>query len=401
MHLMRRAAHLAKHSLDPGDSMDATNVVRADLTSRQFTLDWREGMNRTNDLLQLLNVRHPIIQAPMVGVSTPRLAAAVSNAGALGSIGLGASDASQSQAMIQATRALTHNPFNVNVFCHRPAVSDAAREAAWLAHLAPRFAEFDAGPPAVLTEVYRSFLDGEDMMEMLLRERPAVVSFHFGLPDASWIRTLRDAGLTTLACATTPEEAMLAAQAGVHAVIAQGSEAGGHRGVFDPAHDRNLGTFALIQLVALDCPLPVIAAGGIMDGKGIAAALQLGAAAVQLGTAFILSPESSASAQYRAAMQSERANNTQISAAISGRPARGLVNRLMTEVGGPSAPDVPDYPIAYDAAKALHSAASSRSNHDFAVQWAGQGAPLARVLPAGDLVTTLMREYHAVTSTDT
>lgn len=349
-------------------------------------------MSRTSELLSLLKIRHPIIQAPMVGVSTPQLAAAVSNAGALGSIGLGASNADQSRTMIQATRALTDKPFNVNLFCHEPAVADAEREAAWIRHMAPLFAEFGATPPSALSLGYETFLNSRETLEVLLQERPAVVSFHFGLPPSQWIRELREAGVVTLACATSPAEAAFAVEAGVDAVIAQGVEAGGHRGVFDPSADEQLGTFALVELVARTCPLPVIAAGGIMNGRGIAAAMQLGAAAVQMGTAFILCPESSANAQYRSALQGARAHHTRISAAISGRPARGMVNRLFTDIGGSSAPALPDYPIAYDAAKALQFAATSKGNHDFAVQWAGQGAPLARPLPAAELIGTLVDE---------
>ena len=355
--------------------------------------------NKTDDVLHLLHIQHPIIQAPMVGVSTPQLAAAVSNAGALGSIGLGASTAQQAREMIHATRALTDRPINVNLFCHAPAVSDPLREAAWLEHLAPFFAEFGASPPAKLSEIYRSFLADEATLEVLLSERPAVASFHFGLPPAEWIRALRDVGTASLACVTTPEEALLAEQAGVDALIAQGVEAGGHRGVFDPALDRQIGLLALIPLIARQTRLPVIGAGGIMDGHAITAAMCLGAAAVQLGTAFILCPESAANAQYRTALQGERAQRTQITAAISGRPARGLVNRLFTDVGRPGAPALPDYPITYDAAKALHAAASARDNNDFAVQWAGQGAPLARALPASELVELLAREMKDARTT--
>ncbi len=351
-------------------------------------------MHTTDALLRLLNIRHPIIQAPMVGVSTPQLAAAVSNAGALGSIGLGASSPEQAQALIQTTRALTDQPFNVNLFCHQPAVADPARESAWIAYLAPFFAEFGAQPPTSLKSGYDTFLGNQPMFDMLLRERPAVISFHFGLPPREWIAALREVGIITLASATTPEEADAIEAAGVDAVIAQGFEAGGHRGVFDPAHDQQIGTFALVQLIAARSHLPVIAAGGIMNGQGIAAALRLGAAAVQMGTAFILCPESSANAQYRAALQGERASHTQVTAAISGRPARGMVNRLFTEVDGAGRPTLPDYPLTYDAIKALNAAASAQGNFDFAVQWAGLGAPSARAMPATELVETLVREWQ-------
>lgn len=357
-------------------------------------------MTTTQKLQRLLQVAHPIVQAPMVGVSTPQLAAAVSNAGALGSVGLGASDATQSRALIRETRALTTRPFNVNLFCHQPPKkhSDAKSEQVkreWIAHVEPLFAELGATPPSTLTVPYDSFLNQEDTLEMLLQEKPPVVSFHFGLPRAEWIRSLREAGIVTLACATTCDEAVLIADAGVDAVIAQGFEAGGHRGVFDPSADAHLGTFALVQLLSKVCPLPIIAAGGIMDGRAIAAAIQLGAAGVQMGTAFILCPESAADQHYRDALQSERAYHTRVSAAISGRPARGMVNRLFTDIGGSRSPAMPDYPIPYDAVKALVSAARSKSNHDFSVQWAGQGAPLARPLPAADLVAKLVEEYRS------
>lgn len=351
-------------------------------------------MNRTADLLRLLGVKHPIIQAPMVGVSTPELAAAVSNAGALGSIGLGASSPAQSEAMIRATRELTHKPFNVNLFCHQPPVPNPTREAAWLHRLAPLFAEFDATPPAALTDGYQSFLSSEATLQVLLREHPAVASFHFGLPPTHWIQALRGAGVTTLACVVSPKEAERAQAAGVDALIAQGFEAGGHRGVFEPEHDQHLGTFALVQLITQVSSLPMIAAGGIMNGRGIAAAMKLGASAVQMGTAFILSPESSANAGYRAALQSSRALHTEVTDVISGRPARGLLNRWFTEVARADTSDLPDYPIAYSAAKALVAAATAKNQQAFSVQWAGQGAPLARALPAAELVATLVEELR-------
>lgn len=354
-------------------------------------------MNRTDEVLHLLKIQYPIIQAPMAGVSTPRLAAAVSEAGALGSIGIGASSVDKAREMIAATRALTGRPFNVNVFCHRPATANSARETAWLAHLRPWFESFGATPPAALGEIYKGFLADRCALEMLLQERPAVVSFHFGVPPSDWVRELREAGVVTLGCATTPEEAAQIEAGGVDAIIAQGAEAGGHRGVFDPAQgDAQFGTLALVRLIARQTQRPVIAAGGIMDGRGIAAAMQLGAAAAQLGTAFILCPESAADVSYRTALSSERARHTAITAAISGRPARGLVNRFVTDVSGPTSPPVPDYPIAYDAAKRLHAAASAQGSSDFAAHWAGQGAPLARALPAAELVATLAQELNDV-----
>lgn len=352
-------------------------------------------------LQELLRVAHPIVQAPMMGVSTPQLAAAVSNAGALGSIGLGGSNAAQSRALIREVRALTSKPFNVNFFCHQPPTekpSDAKLNQDWIAHLAPLFAELDATPPLALSVPFGTLLNHQDMLEMLLQEKPPVVSFHFGLPPKDWIQALRDAGIVTLGCATNCHEASLIVDAGLDAVIAQGFEAGGHRGVFEPSTDLELGTFALVQLLAKACPLPIIAAGGIMDGRAIAAVLQLGASGVQMGTAFVSCPESAADQAYRAALQSDRAYHTRVSSAISGRPARGMVNRHFTDVGGRNAPPMPDYPIPYDAAKALAAAARSSGNSEFNVQWAGQGAPAARALPAAELVATLVEEHRAATA---
>ncbi|QEY71367.1 NAD(P)H-dependent flavin oxidoreductase [Pseudomonas denitrificans (nom. rej.)] len=346
-------------------------------------------------ITELLGIQHPIIQAPMVGVSTPALAAAVSNAGGLGSIGLGASNAKQARALLEQTRALTDKPLNLNLFCHRPAVADPAREAAWLEHLRPLFAEFDAQPPAQITEIYRSFLADPEMLEFLIEARPAVVSFHFGLPPQDWIDRLKTAGIRLLATATCLDEGRAIEAASIDAIVAQGYEAGGHRGVFEPEKDARIGTFALVRTLAKGTGLPVIAAGGIMDGQGMRAVFELGAQAVQMGTAFISADESSANAAFKAALRGERGERTEVTAAISGRAARGMVNRLFTDLGSADAPALPDYPITYDAAKALTAAATAKGNTDFAVQWAGQGAPLSREMSAAELVSTLMAEFHA------
>lgn len=346
-------------------------------------------------ITELLGIQHPIIQAPMVGVSTPALAAAVSNAGGLGSIGLGASNPEQARGLFEQTRALTDKPLNLNLFCHRPAVADTAREAAWLEHLRPLFEEFGAQPPERIGEIYRSFLADPQMLEFLLDAQPAVVSFHFGLPPQAWIERLKAAGIRLLATATCLDEGRAIEAAGIDAIVAQGYEAGGHRGVFDPEKDARIGTFALVRTLVKGTGVPVIAAGGIMDGQGMRAVFELGAQAVQMGTAFISANESSANAAFKAALRGERGERTEVTAAISGRAARGLVNRLFTAVGCAGAPSLPDYPIAYDAAKALTAAAAARGNADFAVQWAGQGAPLSREMPAAELVATLMRELRA------
>ena len=340
-----------------------------------------------------LGMQHPIIQAPMAGTSTPQLAAAVSHAGGLGSVGIGAYGVEQAGQHIAQTHALTTRAFNVNLFCHLTAAADAQREAAWLAHLAPEFERFGATPPAALRCIYASAVGNAPLQAMLLRQRPQVVSFHFGLPEAAFIESLRSAGITTLACATSLEEARQIEQAGVDVIVAQGMEAGGHRGCFVPEEDRLLSTLALVQILVRHTRLPVVAAGGIMDGTGIAAALQVGACAVQMGTAFILCPESAASQAYRAELQSDSAQHTAITAAISGRPARGMFNRLH-QLGRDYAGALPAYPMVYDAGKALHQAASAQGSSDYAAHWAGQGAPLARAMPAAELVRTLAQELE-------
>ncbi|MEX2963384.1 NAD(P)H-dependent flavin oxidoreductase [Microbulbifer sp. TYP-18] len=336
---------------------------------------------------------HPIIQALMAGVATPALAAAVSNAGGLGSLGIGASSLPEARQMIEQTRALTARPFNVNVLCHQPALRDAKRETAWLEHLKPLFLECGVDLPASLDEIYRSFIDNDEAFEMLLETRPAVVSFHFGLPAAEWIDALRDAGIYTLATATSLEEAGQIQERGIDAIVAQGIEAGGHRGIFDPdSVDEQLSTSVLVRLLARNFDLPIIAAGGIMDGQGISAALKLGAAAAQLGTAFILCPESAANQGYRTDLKSERAAVTRLTSTLSGRPARGIRNRFIDHAELATAIKPIAYPVAYDAAKQLNAAAAKLGNHEFAAHWAGQGAPMARELPAAQLVATLVRE---------
>jgi nitronate monooxygenase len=349
-----------------------------------------------NLLLEKLRISLPIIQAPMAGTSTPAMAAAVSNAGGLGSLGVGATDAAGAREMIVNVRAASNRAFNVNLFCHKPAVPDAAREAGWIERLRPVFAQYGAEPSRQLREIYKSFVDNDEMLEMLLAERPAVASFHFGLPSADRIAALRDAGIFLLASATNLDDARAAEAAGVGAVVAQGYEAGGHRGVFDEdAPDEKLGTMALTRLLVRELKIPVVAAGGIMDGAGIAAALVLGASAVQMGTAFVACPESTADEAYRAALLSAGAGRTSMTRAISGRPARSLANKF-TAIGETVSPDrIAGYPMAYDAGKQLNAAAKARGETGFGAQWAGQAAPLARALPAAELVAQLKAEMDA------
>lgn len=346
-------------------------------------------------LIELCDIELPVIQAPMAGVSTPELAAAVANAGALGSLGVGAVNADEARRMIAAFRARSQRSLNVNVFCHEPARVSPSLASGWLEILRPHFERYGAKPPAELKEIYRSFVADDAMLAALVAEKPRVVSFHFGLPSAERIKALHEAKIVLFAAATNLTEARAAEKAGVHAVVAQGYEAGGHRGVFDPdADDDCLGTVALTRLLVRKLRVPVIAAGGIMDGAGVAAALRLGAEAAQLGTAFIACPESAADGGFREALAGDAAHHTIMTRAISGRPARCLRNRFTALGTSVSAQQIPAYPITYDAGKALNAAAKASGEFGYGAQWAGQGAPLARAVPAAELVRVLAEELR-------
>jgi nitronate monooxygenase len=343
----------------------------------------------------LLNVRLPIVQAPMAGVSSPAMAAAATGAGALGSIAVGAGDASTANASIAAVRARSDGPFNVNLFCHHAPTHDPFREAVWIERFRATFADFSAEPPPKLREIYRSFVDDDAMLALLLEARPAVVSFHFGLPRASAIRALKEAGICLFASATSLAEARAVQAAGIDVIIAQGPEAGGHRGIFEPAGpDQQLPVLALTQQIARSLDTPVVAAGGLMDGADIARALSAGAVAAQLGTAFIACDESLADAGYRAALTTAAQTGTEMTTVISGRPARCLTNRF-TQLGREiPARDTPNYPIAYDLGKALHRAAEVQGEYSFGAHWAGIGAPRMRAMSTAKLIETLAFELN-------
>ena len=343
-----------------------------------------------NRLMQRLEIRFPIVQAPMAGVSTPALAAAVTNAGGLGSIAVGNVDAVAAHGSIAEVRRLTKGPFNVNVFCHRPALRDSQKEALWIARLLPEFQKFGSAPPHQLREIYRSYIEDIAMQRLLLAERPRVVSFHFGLPPTEHIHALRAGGTFTIATCTNNSEAMSAEEAGVDAVVAQGYEAGGHRGVFDPdANDECLSTLKLTHQIARKTKLAVISAGGLMDAADLDAALKAGASAVQVGTAFLLCPEVSIDAGYRTAIQEASKRGTVMIRAISGRPARSLTNEF-TRLGQSIASEaIPDYPVAYDAGKALRDAAARAGNYDYGAHWAGSGASKCVPQSASEVVARL------------
>lgn len=329
-----------------------------------------------------LSLDLPVILAPMAVAGTPALAAAVSNAGGLGSLAIGHLTVAQAAAEIARTRALTDRSFAVNLFCHRPARRDAAAEAAWLDRLSPLFAQYGAVPPASLHEIYPSFTGAGPMLDLLCETRPALVSFHFGLPDAEALRRLRGAGAVLAATATSRAEADAIAAAGLDLVVAQGWQAGGHRGVFDEdGPDERLETLDLLAALQRTA-LPVIAAGGIMEAADVRVALAGGAVAVQCGTAFLRAPEAAATAAHRAALSG---GQTTMTRAVSGRLARSVEN-LFTAIDGA---DAPAYPVAYDAGKALNAAAVAAGEAGYGAQWAGTGAARAVARPAAETVAAL------------
>jgi nitronate monooxygenase len=337
-----------------------------------------------------LGLRLPLLQAPMAGVSTPELAAAVSEAGALGAVALGAGDALAADRTLAALARLTRRPVNANVFVHAPPWRDPVQEAAWLAVLTPRFEAFGASAPSALRCPYRSFLDDPDLLGVLTEHRPAVVSFHFGVPGATQVDALHQAGCLLLATATTLEEGRQLAAAGVDLLVAQGREAGGHHGTFDPETDAAWPLESLVRALLRELDLPVIAAGGLMDGRDLARVRSWGAIAGQFGTAFVCAEESAAAPAHRTALSTPGAR-TAITAAISGRPARGLCNGWMDVDDGA----VPTYPVAYDAGRALAAAAAAAGSDAFSVRWAGTGAGRGRILPAATLLACLEAEWRA------
>ncbi len=346
------------------------------------------------DLTALLGLRWPLLQAPMAGVSTPQMAAAVSNAGGLGALGLGAAGVDGAREMLRAARALTDRPINANVFCHAPALRDADVEADWRSALAPTFARFGAKPPEALHEIYTSFVVDRAMCDMLIEEAPGVVSLHFGLPEKAWIAELQAAGNLVFASATNVAEAQACEAAGVDAIVAQGIEAGGHRGAFDPdAEDEALPTLALVERLAA-CELPVIAAGGLMDGTDVARALVRGAAAAQLGTAFLDCTESAADVAYRAALRDPEQGPPVLTASISGRAARCMRNDFV-KLGQGLHAKVPDYPVTYDAGKALNAAAKAAGETGFGAQWAGTGVARVRSGGAAEILEAIGAELDA------
>lgn len=343
-------------------------------------------------LLTQLGIRYPIFLAPMAGVTTPLLASQVSEAGGLGALGLGACDAFQAEAAIRATQQLTSQPFQVNFFCHRSTPLDPVKSRAWCEYLSAHFTQFGQAVPTQLLAPYASFTDSPELLEVILATRPAVVSFHFGLPPKFILQALQHAKIPYWVSVTRLSEALYAQQQGCSAIIAQGVEAGGHRATFDPLCDAGLSTEGLLQQLAPHISLPIISAGGVMTGGQITQLLTQGASAAQLGTAFIACQESAASDQLRQRLF--MAKGTQITDVISGRPARGVMGRWQQEIDHPLRPAHADYPYSYALAKQLDKVASAQSVTDYQVCWAGTGVTALRPLDALPLMQTLIAELN-------
>ncbi len=341
-----------------------------------------------NSLQTLLGIELPIIQAPMAGVQGSALTIAVSNAGGLGSLPCAMLSADGIAREIAAIRAGTPQPFNINFFCHSPPTFDTERDGRWRNALSPYFAELGLATNAVTTAASRAPFDAV-AAELVEDLKPPVVSFHFGLPSAQLLARVRASGARILSSATTIAEAQWLESKGVDAIIAQGLEAGGHRGHF-LSEDLTLqmGTFALLPQIVKAVRVPVIAAGGITDAQGVAAAVALGASAVQPGTAYLLCPESTTSAVHRAALKNVSAAHTALTNLFSGRPARGIFNRAMQDLG-PISEFAPEFPLASAAIAPLRAKAESMGRGDFSPLWSGQNNSGCREIGAAELTREL------------
>ena len=339
-------------------------------------------------LQRLLGTELPIIQAPMAGVQLSALAIAVCKGGGLGSLPCAMLTPEAMRKELAAIKAATDKPYNVNFFCHTPPPPDAGREAAWRKALAPYFREHGIDADSIQAGPGRAPFSAE-AAAVLEEFKPRVVSFHFGLPSPELLARVRSWGAKILSSATTVEEARWLEAHGVDAVIAQGNEAGGHRGIFlSDDLSTQVGTFALVPQVVRAVKVPVIACGGIADADGVAAAMSLGAAGVQVGTAYLLCPEATTSKVHRAALKSEAARQTTLTNVFTGRPARGIVNRIIRELG-PISAAAPAFPLATSAIAPLRAKAEAQDSGDFSPLWSGQNASGCREIPAADLTRRL------------
>jgi nitronate monooxygenase len=338
---------------------------------------------------EILETEYPIIQAPMAGVQGSALAIAVSNAGGLGSLPCAMLSAEALRSELAAIRAGRDGPYNVNFFCHTPPEPDDAREGAWRRLLAKYYEEFGIRSPEKGSGGSGRAPFTEEAADVLEEFRPPVVSFHFGLPSESLMRRVKAMGSKIFASATTVEEARWLERRGLDAIVAQGWEAGGHRGMFLTEDlTTQAGTFALVPQVVRAVKVPVIAAGGIADASGVAAAMALGAVAAHIGTAYLLCPEATTRPVHREALRSETGRHTAVTNLFSGRPARGIVNRIMKELG-PVNEMVPAFPLAAAALAPLREKAESTGDSGFSALWSGQNATGCRDIPAAEITRKL------------
>lgn len=334
-------------------------------------------------ILDLFGIRHPLLLAPMAGSGGPALAVAVARAGGLPALPCALLSADRMRAEIGMVRQQAPGPINVNFFCHTPPDPDQAREQAWRGRIEALYGPIPEGPESAQRQPF-----DETACAVVEELRPEIVSFHFGLPAAPLLARVKAAGAKVIASATTVEEAVWLEGQGVDAIIAQGAEAGGHRGMFLTADTTTqIGTFSLVPLVADAVTVPVIAAGGVSDGRAMAAALMLGASAVQVGTAFLRSPEAITGAVHRKALA--EGGPTAMTNVITGRPARGFATRLVRDLG-PVNPDAPSFPLASNAIATLRQAAEAEGRPDFSPVWAGQSHPLAREEPAAAIAERII-----------
>ena len=350
-------------------------------------------------ILDLFGIDLPILQAPMAGPTGPDMVIAVSEAGGLGSLPCAMISPEQARAALGVIRQRTRRPIGVNFFCHRPPADDPVREADWKARLEPYYLELGLDPAMPTPASARAPFD--DAYCLVVEEfRPEIVSFHFGLPEPDLLARVKSAGARIIASATTVDEAVWLEQNGCDAIIAQGAEGGGHRGMF-LAEDVSgqIGTFSLLPQVVDAVGVPVIAAGGIADARGVVAALVLGASAVQVGTAYLFTPEANVAPLHAKALRSPEARRTAMTNVFTGRPARGIVNRIMREVV-PMAEEAPAFPLAGGALAPLRAASEPQGSADFMSMWSGQSAPISarwgEGLGAGALTLRLAEETRSL-----
>lgn len=339
-------------------------------------------------LLDLFKTEFPIVLAPMAGVMDAELVIAAAEGGALGSLPCAMISAEKAREQVQVVRQRVAAPINLNFFSHKAVDADPGREAGWKARLGGYYKEFGIDPSAPVSAANRAPFDAA-YCAVVEELKPEVVSFHFGLPPADLVTRVKASGAIVMSSATTVREAIWLEENGADVIIAQGAEAGGHRGMFLTGNiAEQPGTFALVPQVVDAVRVPVIAAGGIMDGRGIAAAFALGAAGVQLGTAYLRCPESRVTAPARAALAQATDETTVITNVMTGRPARGVANRVMREVG-PVSPEAPAFPHAATALGPLKAAAEKLGRVDFTNLWAGQAVRMGKEMPAAELTRAL------------